>query len=120
MAERDATIHAAGTLPLDLLFRKRNIHLEPVFDALGGREPLGDLPCCIHESGYLPHSKKSEDRSQETESQAVAASNRGTPSTRLYSCGNTFTNCPIIFGQFSRIHLARGLPVAATCREISS
>ncbi len=55
MAERNAAIHAARRLLLQLLLREVLIDLEPVVDALENGPALGRFAWIFEKSGYFSH-----------------------------------------------------------------
>ena len=101
VAERHAAIHAARALRPQLLLGRSRINLEPVVDPFGDRPPLGISRRILHKSGDLPmlHPCPNCRRLVRAELTGnMAPRTRLTPSTRLYSCGNTLMN----FGSSSR------------------
>jgi hypothetical protein len=114
VAERHAAIHAARALRSPFR-RKRLVDLEPVVDPFLHRPPRGHLAAIFHETSDLTHGQHLLSRLRRHKG---ASRPLGTPSTRLNSCGNTFTNRGSMSPQFSRIHLRARAARQLACRSI--
>ena len=110
VAEGNAAIHTARRLRADFFFGKLVVDLEVVVDALFNGAAYRHFPREFFEPGHFTHEFYPRTSRPRPCVPACAistpAGTRGTPRTRLYSCGNTLTNFGRVASQPCRIHLA--------------
>ena len=111
LAERNAAIHAARTLLRRFVVLERENEFAIAAHALLDRERDFRDAFQLHETGDLAHATRPAFGSPMPAALAAACATCISPSARLYSFGNTFTNRPRIVSQWSSIASARVLPV---------